>query len=265
MAFLQLSRPTLLKLAIALENGRLSPPFLVSVIVNYVPATLSQIVVDELNHLTCEGVKCSHIAYTLRLLAAERSASQQIRDRIELVWTGPEITGSQSRDTSVVVRELFNHAKKSVLISSFAIDKGEKARKLFQVLAERMDANPELYVQMFLNIQRPHHSEVPESVLLREFAHTFRHDIWAGERLPEVYYDSRSLAVDVKQKSSLHAKCIIVDEESVLVTSANFTEAAHERNIEAGVLLTDSTIAQVLRAQFDTLVSYKILRPIPGI
>ncbi|UKO98350.1 DISARM system phospholipase D-like protein DrmC [Nostoc sp. UHCC 0870] len=265
MAFLQLSRPTLLKLATALENGRLSPPFLISAIINYVPATLSQIVVDELNHLTGEGVKCSYIAYTLRLLAAERSASQQIRDRIELVWTGPEVTGSQSRDTSVVVRELFSKAKKSVLISSFAIDKGEKARKLFQVLAERMDANPELYVQMFLNIQRPHHSEVAESVLLREFARTFRCDIWVGERLPEVYYDVRSLAVDVKQKSSLHAKCIVVDEESVLITSANFTEAAQERNIEAGVLLTDSATAQALRLQFDSLLSHKILRPLPGI
>ncbi len=265
MAFLQLSRPTLLKLATALENGRLSPPFLISAIINYVPATLSQTVIDELNHLTFEGVKCNHIAYTLRLLAAERSASQQIRDRIELVWTGPEVTGSQSRDTSVVVRELFSNAKKSVLISSFAIDRGEKARKLFQVLAERMDANPELYVQMFLNIQRPHNSEVAESILLREFADTFRRDIWAGNRLPEVFYDSRSLAVNVKQKSSLHAKSIIVDEESVLITSANFTEAAHERNIEAGVLLTDSATAQALRLQFDTLVSHKILLLIPGI
>ncbi|MEH1835049.1 MAG: phospholipase D-like domain-containing protein [Nostoc sp.] len=160
---------------------------------------------------------------------------------------------------------LYYATPKSVLISSFTIDKGEKARKLFQVLAERMDTNPELYVQMFLNIQRPHHSKVAESVLLREFAHTFRRDIWTGNRLPEVFYDSRSLAVDVKQKSSLHAKCIVVDEEFVLITSANFTEAAHERNIEAGVLLTDSATAQALRLQFDSLVSHKILRPIPGI
>ncbi len=265
MAFLQLSRPTLLKLATALENGRLSPPFLVSAIINYVPATLSQTVVDELNHLTCEGVKCSHIAYTLRLLAAERSASQQIRDRIELVWTGPEVTGSQSRDTSVVVRELFSNAKKTVLISSFAIDKGEKAKKLFQVLAEHMDANPELYVQMFLNIQRPHHSELPESVLLREFADTFRRNIWAGQRLPEVYYDSRSLAVSVNSKACLHAKCVVVDEEHLLVTSANFTEAAHERNIEAGVLINDPVAAKGMRSQFETLVVKNILRRVLGI
>ncbi|MHC5614999.1 MAG: hypothetical protein ACYTXA_29470 [Nostoc sp.] len=53
-----------------------------------------------------------------------------------MVWTGPEIAGSQSRDTGVVVRELFSTAKTSVLISSFAIDKKQKARELFMVLAE---------------------------------------------------------------------------------------------------------------------------------
>ena|GEM_PF-6486937 len=51
-----------------------------------------------------------------------------------------------------------------------------------------MDANPEPYVQMFLNIQRPHQSEVAESVLLRELAYTFRRDIWIGKRFPEVFY-----------------------------------------------------------------------------
>ncbi|WP_339382387.1 hypothetical protein [Nostoc flagelliforme] len=54
--------------------------------------------------------------YTLRLLAAERSASQEVHDRVELVWTGQEVVGSQSRDTSVVVRELFSTAKSSILI-----------------------------------------------------------------------------------------------------------------------------------------------------
>ncbi len=265
MAFLKLSRPALIKLASALETGRLSPPFSASAIANYVPAALSQEIVDELNRLSSTDVHARHIAYTLGLLAAERSATQVVRDRVQLVWTGPEVTGSQSRDTSVVVRELFSTAKHSVLISSFAIDRGEKARKLFQVLAQRMDANPELKVQMFLNIQRPHHNKDAESILLTQFASTFRQDMWSGTRLPEVFHDPRSLFMDTKQKACLHAKCIVIDEEQVLITSANFTEAAHERNIEAGVLLTDPTTAQALQMQFDTLVSQKILRPIPGI
>ena len=263
--FLQLSRPALVKLATALETGRLAPPFSLSAIANYVPAALSPEIVDELNRLSGEGVRGKQIAYTLRLLAAERGASQAVRDRVELVWTGPEVTGSQSRDTSVVVRELFSTAKHSVLISSFAIDRGEKARKLFQVLQERMDANPQLKVQMFLNIQRPHRDRQAESVLLTDFANTFRREIWSGTRLPEVFHDPRSLLMETDSKACLHAKCVVVDEERLLVTSANFTEAAHERNIEAGVLLIDPVAARAMQSQFESLVAQGLLHRISGL
>lgn len=265
MAFLKLSRPALIKLATALETGRLSRPFSASALVNYVPVALSQEIVDELNRLSVGGVHNNHIAYTLHLIAAERGASQVVRDRVELVWTGPEVTGSQSRDTSVVARELFSTAKQSVLISSFAIDRREKARALFQVLAERMDTNPQLQVKMFLNVQRPYGNDESEVALLRKFANTFCQDIWTGERLPEVFHDLRALAIGNESKACLHAKCIVVDEERVLVTSANFTQAAHERNIEAGVLLSDRVLAVAMRSQFETLIIKRILCRNPGI
>ena len=38
-------------------------------------------------------------------------------------------------------------------------------------------------------------------------------------------------------RGSLHAKCVVVDRSTALVTSANFTEAAQHRNIEAGLLI----------------------------
>ncbi|MEH2359151.1 MAG: phospholipase, partial [Nostoc sp.] len=79
------------------------------------------------------------------------------------------------------------------------------------VLAERMDLTPELNVRMFLNVKRLHNSEVPTSTLLREFASTFRQDIWPGERLPEVFHDPRSLTVGAESKACLHAKCVVVD------------------------------------------------------
>lgn len=265
MGFLNLSRPTLVNLAVALETGRLSPPFSISNVANYIPAALNRDIVDELNRLNVMSVHSQHIAYTLRLLAEERSTSQAVSDRIDLVWTGPEIAGSQSRDTSVVVRELFSTAKTSVLISSFAIDKRQKARELFMVLAERMDFNPELNVRMFLNVNRPHNNEVPTSTLLREFASSFRQYIWPGKRLPEVFHDPRSLTLGVESKACLHAKCVVVDKQRVLVTSANFTEAAHERNIEAGVLLNDPVTAIALQMQFESLVTRNILCRIPGI
>ena len=265
MAFLKLSRSALVNLAVALETGRLSPPFSASNVANYIPVALNRDIVNELNRLVATGAHPNQIAYTLRLLFEERGTSQAVSDRLDLVWTGPEITGSKSRDTKVVVRELFSTAKTSVLISSFAIDKGQKAFELFKVLAEQMDTNPKLSVRMFLNVNRPHHSEVPASTLLREFANTFRQDIWPGQRLPEVFHDPRSLIIDAGVKACLHAKCVVVDEERLLVTSANFTEAAHERNIEAGVLLADPVAARGMRSQFETLVAKNILHRVPGI
>ncbi|WP_199192321.1 DISARM system phospholipase D-like protein DrmC [Chlorogloea sp. CCALA 695] len=238
---------------------------MVSAIASYIPAALSQEMLEKLNCLSAEGLSCKHIAYILRLLAAEPTVSQEMSDRINLVWSGPETIGSQSRDTSIVVCELFSAAKKSVLVSSFAVDRGEKAQKLFQVLAERMDANPQLEVQMFLNIHRPHGSQVVDLILLREFANTFRQEIWLGKRLPQVFYDPRSLSINTQQKACLHAKCIVVDNQHSFITSANFTEAAHERNIEVGVLLTDPVIAQSLLMQFNSLLTQNILRLVPGL
>jgi phosphatidylserine/phosphatidylglycerophosphate/cardiolipin synthase-like enzyme len=244
--FLHLSRPALVNLATALENGRISPPFLASNIANYIPTVFNQAVVDELNCLNDKGVHSQHIAYTLRMLAEERAASQVRTDAIDLVWTGPEVSGSQSRNTSVVVHELFSNAKRNILISSFAVDTRRKTRELFMVLAKAMDSNPELNVRIFLNVHRPYNNEVTTTTLLRE-----------------VFHDPRSLRMD--KKACLHAKCLIVDQERVLVTSANFTEAAHDRNIEAGLLLNDPVIAQALQMQFESLVSRNILCPIPGI
>jgi phosphatidylserine/phosphatidylglycerophosphate/cardiolipin synthase-like enzyme len=74
-----------------------------------------------------------------------------------------------------------------------------------------------------------------------------------------VFHDPRSLTLGVESKACLHAKCVVVDQERVLVTSANFTEAAHERNIEAGVLLNDPVTAIALQMQFESLVTRNLL------
>ena len=82
---------------------------------------------------------------------------------------------------------------------------------------------------------------------------------------PEVYHDPRSLATDGNKRASLHVKCIVIDEDRALITSANFTEAAHERNIEAGTVITDTILSLGLKAQFDTLVDHGALKRIPGL
>lgn len=51
-------------------------------------------------------------------------------------------------------------------------------------------------------------------------------------------YDPRALDPASATRASLHAKVLIVDRRSALVTSANFTDAAQKRNVETGVLIT---------------------------
>ena len=49
------------------------------------------------------------------------------------------------------------------------------------------------------------------------------------------------------------AVCLIVDGTVAFVTSANFTEAAQERNIEAGVIIRDPTFVQRLSCYLEGL------------
>ncbi len=251
----RIARPALVSLAQALEAEPLGTAFSPALLGHHLPEDLVAPVRAELTHLVDDGMQPRHVARLLDLLAGERLAAQAIADRVELVWSGLGLQGQTTRDTGVVVGQLFAEARRSVLVASYAIDRGSKAEALFGTLAGRMDAEPDLQVRLFLNIHRKNpDDETTEAVLLREFADTFRHETWPGERLPEVYYDPRSLVVGGPTRACLHAKCIVIDEQRALITSANFTEAAHERNLEAGVVITDPSIARSLTAQFDILV-----------
>ena len=264
-ALRRLGRPAMLALAGALEAGGVSPPFCRSQLQGRVSDELLEDVLGELNQWSESGMAPAHIAQVLRLLADERAAAQAIADRVELVWSGTEVMAGASRDTAVVVQELFREAREAVLIASYALDSGSKAEALFGALAKRMDSESDLRVRLFVNVHRKHKDETAEAVLLREFADAFREQMWPGDRLPEVFYDPRSLAIDGKVRACLHAKCIVIDEDRALVTSANFTEAAHARNIEAGAVITDTILARALKAQFDTLVDHGVLKRLPGL
>ncbi len=86
---------------------------------------------------------------------------------------------------------------------------------------------------------------------------------WPGRRLPQVYYDPRSVAPVGPTRSALHAKCVVIDGQEVLVTSANFTAAAQQRNIELGLLVRSAPIATQIEQHFGELIKDGILSPLP--
>lgn len=159
-------------------------------------------------------------------------------------------------------RELFRQAGQSVLVAGYAVYQG---RDVFQALAERMDAEPGLTVRMFLDVQRNHGETSTSGEILRRFAHRFRTHEWPGSRLPEVYYDPRSLDAEGPKRASLHAKCVVADERIAFISSANFTEAAQVRNIEVGAFIRSVPFARQLASHFMGLADRHALERLPGI
>ncbi len=241
-------------LAAAARGGRLPRPYSAIAVGRLLGAGAGSKTAEELEALALDP---GPTAMILELLAAEREAAEVPGRRLELVWTGPETVGSRSRDTAVVMRELFSTAESSVLVSGFAVHQG---RGVFEPLGLRMAERPLLQVRLFLNVARPQGTHLSESEAVRDFVAEFRKRQWPGPSLPDIYYDPRSLSDDPGGRAVLHAKCVIVDDRRALITSANLTQAAQERNIEAGVLIEDSLFARGVRSQFEALVETGTLR-----
>jgi len=255
----RLSASELSTLAAALHSGRLAPPFSDVSVRRYCGESVAPAVSAGFDALAADGMLPRHIASLVEAVQTARTAQPREIDLVELVRTGPEAIGATSRDTGVVVRELFSSATTEVLVVGFAVYQG---REVFRRLAERVSEIPKLRVRLCLDVRRPHGDATPASELVWKFATRFRSAEWPGADLPDLYYDPRSLDVSQEKRSSLHAKCVVVDRRVALVTSANFTEAAHLRNIEVGALIRSTRISQEIVGYFQTLIDQKLLAPI---
>jgi phosphatidylserine/phosphatidylglycerophosphate/cardiolipin synthase-like enzyme len=251
----RLSSPRLLALAEALAEGHIPFPCSPVRVRSYAEPGDHEGLSASLNELSGAGFSPRQAARLLRELLEERRACEARAPGVELVWTGPESTASTSRDTFVVVRELFEQARQGVLISGYAIYNG---RQIFEPLLRRQREGASLRVRLFLNISPDPEQRGQE---LETFARKFRQFHWEGPPWPEVYYDPRGLRGEAN--AVLHAKCIVVDERLALVTSANLTDAAQHSNIEAGTLVKSATFARHLQHHFETLVTRGQLLPLP--
>jgi phosphatidylserine/phosphatidylglycerophosphate/cardiolipin synthase-like enzyme len=121
-----------------------------------------------------------------------------------------------------------------------------------------MEKIPGLEVKLFLDIARPDYDTTAAEIIVSRFAQRFRETQWpAGCRLPQVFYDPRSVAEG--KRSSLHAKCVVVDSEEVFISSANFTKAAQQRNIEVGLKIDSPWLAGRLIRHFQLLTEHGLV------
>lgn len=178
----------------------------------------------------------------LEVALAEREAHK--RSAPELVWTGPERANATARDSAVVLRELFEGAQRQVLLAGYNFTRGDSLLEpLYRAMRDRkVDA------RFLMHVQQPQTKITDPAAFAAQALRTTLDDVWPwGDPKPRCYYDRRAL--EAWPKFNMHAKCVVVDSARALVTSANFSAAAHEVNLECGVLLDDQRFAEHLARQ----------------
>ena len=233
-------------LAQALLDGRIGAPFSTGSIQL---AGFREGAAKFLNSL--RGSDPRVVAWMLQRLSRERSrADNRYASVASLVWSGASEGEQATRDTKVVLDGIFSRAESHVLIATFVIYDG---MSVFARLTDRLRLRPEIDVDLYVNLPSESGRDEDEAADAAHFVEFFARRHWPSDvPMPAIHYDPETRKHGTK-RATLHAKCVVVDRRWAFVTSANFTEAAQERNIEAGVLLDHPRLAEALAGQFETL------------
>lgn len=200
--------------------------------------------------LRAEGWSAPQVARLVGAIAAERARTEHARDDLTIVWSGPETVGAENRDSGRVLEELFADATESVLIAGFNFQGGEH----FAALAAAMAARPALSVEVYAHVFIAPGEDLGRALAAHDAALRKALGALPLQRVRCFRPSGALLDAARDRRFNLHAKCVVADRRRVLVTSANFTFTAQERNVELGLRLEDPRIADRVHAQFDGLV-----------
>lgn len=187
-----------------------------------------------------------------------RGSRYEPESLFDLILSGPEVKDVPTCDTLPTIHHLIHEAKASILICDYAVYGVES---IFTHLREALQKTTDLRVRLVMNVF-PDQGVMEASDVIADFRDNFLKRHWRAERLPEIYVDPRSLHRDPSCRASMHAKCFVSDDKAALITSANLTDAAHRKNIEAGVIVRYPAMVKRLIAYFNGLIDAGLLIPV---
>lgn len=177
----------------------------------------------------------------------------------ELVWSGETAARSCARLTREAIEDLFGAVETEVFIAGFSFD---HASDLFVPLFEQIRAlvaagcaTPRVRVVLDCSREEWRPGDTPQSIAGRVHAR-FLDTCWRDAPVePEVRYLRRSAERKANgfAQFSMHAKCIVVDRDRVLVGSANFSNRGRDKNLEVGAIIGDYHFVQSLCAEWEAL------------
>jgi cardiolipin synthase C len=180
------------------------------------------------------------VALALRVGLRARRAADARRSRA--VWTGPG-TSADQRLTAAVLHELVVGATERILLVSYAAYTLAELAADLEAAVERgcqVDAVFETEEDSAGAYTGPHAQPFAAVAGIRRW------------RWPAAHRPAGAL---------LHAKLVVVDGRRALISSANLTHRALTSNIEAGVLIADSDLAETLEHHIRGLIDDGVLLP----
>lgn len=185
-----------------------------------------------------------------------REGSSNLALAQTLVLTGPEIENASILKTGSRFIEVVQHARRELMLATFALYQGDQ---ILAPIHEAMMRHPSLDVTLILNVPRKYGDTTLTEQLLESYKRDFLTKHWRWEPRPKVYHFPASLLLKASDRSSMHCKFVLADEERCFITSANFTEAAQTKNIEVGIELSGSYEPKALSAYFKALIQGEVL------
>jgi phosphatidylserine/phosphatidylglycerophosphate/cardiolipin synthase-like enzyme len=183
-------------------------------------------------------------------IRTSRLASERARRRnsLEIAWTGPGTGAVPVRRVDQVVYEMIAGAQQSVLLVTYVAYGAER-------LLDELKAAVGRGVKVSMVLER-----VEDSAGKLEFDGLAK----IRARLPaaQIYcwpVDQRP-ANSSGKTGTLHAKCLVCDEQQVLVSSANLTDYALELNMELGLRVSGEDVPARIAGHFKQLMVQRVLK-----
>lgn len=163
---------------------------------------------------------------TVSVLRAVEGAHGQ-RTSISTVWTTPGGLAQASQLTGMLHRYV-DAARESVICSTYNF---QRSSALWRTLQE-VSSRTEVAVRIYVDTAAADHNPAPWKPTTSEVAATM-----AGARVFRTQPYAGGLVTN-------HAKFIAIDHQVLIVTSANFSQSAEQKNVELGLVLVDPILTQ---------------------
>ncbi len=196
---------------------------------------------------TRAGLSPTALAWALRGAAAQ-DASHRAKERLELVWSGPETPAVKPRQSYGALIEVIDASRQTLTLASFAAYHIEAVHAAILRAVERGVA-----VRLVLESSTASAGKInyePLAALGFNAADGISAYVWPLAKRP---------TNTAGQHGSLHMKCAVADASLVLITSANLTDYALDLNMELGIIIRSNLIGAEVTALFAWLIDHGIL------